>query len=231
MGPLLLLVWMLEGAAWDGAQRLEAALALERGGDSAAALAALDALAARELTWELPRLEAARLRLERGEDLETAARLLEQALALAPQSPRAHYLTGLLALERGQSHEALLALERALARREDYEEARQRAAGLALDAGDWLKAEHHFRALVRRDPASLSAGLGLARALEAQGRLEDAERELRRLLVDQPTSGVARRRLADLLERAGRTREAERLRQEEGRPPPRRMRPLRPSRR
>lgn len=219
--------WM---GAWDGPRWLNAALALERQGDSAVALAALDALAAREPTWELPRLEAARLRLEREEDLHGAERLLQEAVSLAPRSPRAHSLLGLLALAQGDTPGAIRALERAVEYREEFDEARFRLAGLCADAGDWLKAEHHLRVLTRRQPDQVAPGLGLSRALEMQGRLPDAERELQRLLAQQPTSVAVQRRLADLYVRTGRPREAERLLAGQG-GSERRMRPLRPSRR
>lgn len=222
-----MLVWL--GAwDWDGPAKLQAALALEQQGDSAAALEALDRLAVREKGWEMPHLEAARLRLKLGSGLEEAERLLTHALAVAPTNPRAHYLKGLLEAERGNTAAAIQALEQAVQLREDFPDARYRLASLCADSGDWLRAEHHFRVLSSHRPDWLPVRLGLARALEMQGRLEDAEVELRRLLREQPENTVARRRLADLYERTGRPALAERVLQGHA-APGRRMRQLRPS--
>jgi tetratricopeptide (TPR) repeat protein len=225
---LATLVWL---GAWTGPEALRAALAHEQQGDSAAALQALEKLAEHEEQWELPRLEAARLRLKLDAGLDVAERHLEEARLIAPASARAWYLTGLVRLERGDVPGALAALEQAVRLREEYDEAREKLGGLAAQGGDWLKAEYHFRALSKRRPEWIPPRLELARALQMQGRTEDAEQELTRLLDEQPSSLLVRRRLADFYQRTGRPRQAEQVLKAGPAPARRRMRPLKPSRR
>src|SRR5262245_56862833 len=82
------------------------ALALERSGDAVRALASIEGLLRRDPTWALARMEAGRLRLQLGEDLDRAESHLETARFLVPENPRAHYLWGLLMEERGRRGEA-----------------------------------------------------------------------------------------------------------------------------
>jgi predicted Zn-dependent protease len=116
--------------------------------------------------------------------------------------------------------------------RTSYEDARFRLAGLWASLGDWLKAELHYRHLGRQRPEWVQVRLQLARALEEQGRVEDAERELTQLRSEQPGNALVVRQLAGLYERTGRPQLASKLRASLERPePPKKMRPLRPSRR
>src|SRR5215813_1493312 len=77
----------------------------------------------------LARMEAGRLRLQLGEDLDRAEAHLETARFLVPENPRAHYLWGLLMEERGRRAEAIRSFEMAILYRPDYADARFRLAG------------------------------------------------------------------------------------------------------
>lgn len=211
---------------------LTAALAREASGDSAGALQSVQAVVRLWPAEALPRLEAARLLLNLGGDLDQAETHLDVAAAVAPDNPRVHYLRGLLWEERGQPLRAARSYELAVFYRSSYEDARFRLAGLWASLGDWLKAELHYRFLARSRPEWIQVRLQLVRALEEQGRVGDAEQELLRLKSEQPTNALVIRRLVDLYERTGRPKEAARLRTSLEPPaPPKRMRPLRPSRR
>ncbi|MBF5044135.1 tetratricopeptide repeat protein [Aggregicoccus sp. 17bor-14] len=211
--------------------RLDAALAREASGDDAGALADLEALALAQPTWALPRLEAARLRLKLGQDTPRLGADLDVAEALAPTNPRVHYLRGLLWEERGQARAAVQAYERALSYRAAYDEPRLRLGALYAAQGDWLHAELHYRTLAHAHPQAVPVRVELARVLEAQGRVSDAERELEALRAAQPTQPLVLRRLAELYERTGRPQLAAPLRAQLERPagPPKRA--LQPSRR
>jgi tetratricopeptide (TPR) repeat protein len=189
----------------DARSPLADALELERAGRDGAAIASLERLIQSKPTWELPRLEAARLRLKVGDGLEHAQKHLEVARKVAPGNPRAHYLWGLLMIERGRATDAADAFELAVRYRQDYHDARFRLAGLYFSEGKWAKAEQHYRALAEAQPEAVSPRAQLAAAIERQGRLDEAEAELRQLLADQPRSAVAVRRLADFYERTGRS--------------------------
>ena len=231
------MVWLILAGVLAGAMdvppstSLTRALAREEAGDSAGALAEVETLINRWPTWELSRLEAARLLLKLGGELDRAEAHLDIASALAPENPRAYYLRGLLLEERGRPLLAVQAYEVALLYRPSYEEARFRLAGLWVSQGDWLKAELHYRLLSRARPEWVQVRLLLAQVLEKQERPEDAERELLAARKLQPGNAVVTRRLADLYEQTGRQRLAEKLRKSLEPAPPRRMRPLKPSRR
>lgn len=232
------MVWLILASAMAGAMdapastALTQALAPEEAGDTAGALAGVEALMNTWPSWELPRIEAARLMLKLGGELERAEAHLDVASALAPENPRAHYLRGLLWEERGQPLRAAQSYELALLYRASYEDARFRVAGLWMSQGDWLKAEYHYRLLTRARPEWVQVRLLLAQVLERQERLEEAERELLVARQYQPGNPLLVRRLAELYERTGREKLAQKLRKTLERPAPkRRMRTLKPSRR
>jgi tetratricopeptide (TPR) repeat protein len=232
------MVWLILASAVAGAMdapantALTQALAREEAGDTAGALAGVEAVIHNWPAWELPRIEAARLMIKLGGELERAETHLEVASSLAPENPRAHYLRGLLWEERGQPLLAAQAYELALLYRASYEEARFRVAGLWMSQGDWLKAEYHYRFLAKARPEWVQVRLLLAQVLERQERLEDAEQELLAARQYQPENPLVIRRLAELYERTGREKLAQKLRRMlEAPEPKRRMRALKPSRR
>jgi tetratricopeptide (TPR) repeat protein len=190
---------------------LEDALGIEANGDDEAALAVVDTIVVREPAWELPRLEAARLRMKLGREEDLAGLQLEIALSIAPENPRAHFLSAQLAEQLGQVREAIRSLETALVFRPDYEEARLRLGALYLQAGDSLRGEFHLRQLVRANPRLTQARVLLAQSLEEQGRTADAEAVLTALLRDEPENGWVRRRVAEFYERTGRSGKAQAL--------------------
>lgn len=211
---------------------LTPALAHEAAGDTEGALAAVQQIIQSWPTEALPRLEAARLRLKLGGDLDLVESDLEVASAAAPNNPRLHFLRGLLWEERGQMSRAASAYERAVFLRSSYDDARFRLGGVWASLGDWLKAEMHYRLLARARPEWLQVRLQLIHVIEQQGRLEDAEKEWHQLRGEQPGNVLVLEQFARFYERTERPRLAAQLRAEL-RPtaPPRKMRPLRPSRR
>lgn len=227
----MMFVWalalVLEAA--EPAVALREALTVERE-DPLRALAAIDALVQAQPGWVLPRIEAARLRLKAGQDLDRAEGDLEAARSFAPENPRAQYLWGLLMEERGRRPQACRALELAVLYRRDYDEARFRLAGLYFAEGDFLKAELHYRAISKGHPNETVARLQLAAALEKQQRLGDAEAEFKKLFDAQPGSPLVARRLADFYDRTGRPKLAAKARRlADGPPPKAKMRDLKPS--
>lgn len=210
---------------------LQDALAQEAAGDDAGALSSMEALVRAHPTWELPRLEAARLLLKMGGGLERAEAHLDAVAGAAPNNPRAWYLRGLLWEERGDRMQAVRAYEQAVQYRSSYEEARFRLGGLWASLGDWLKSEMHYRYLARAKPEWVQVRLQLAEVLEKQERPEDAEKELLAARGFQPDSPLVLRRLADFYERTGRPQLAQKVRKSMEPQQKRRMRELKPSRR
>lgn len=191
---------------------IAAALAREEAGDAAGAMAALRRLVSEQPSWELPRIELARLELESGAQLADAEQQLRKALERVPGNPRANFLLGSVLVEQGRTREGEAALEAAVAARPDYVDPRLKLVGLYLAAGDDLHAEAHARTLTRAHPELTLAQLQLAEALDHQGRTEDAAQQLRLTVAEHPESLLAKRRLADLEEKLGHAKAAENLR-------------------
>lgn len=204
------------------------ALELERQGDDRRALETLEALVKADPICELCRVEAARLRLKRGEGVEQAIFHADVARALAPENPRAHYVLALGEDEAGHREPALRALEVALALRPDYADARFRLAGLLSAAGRFPEAVTEWTRYLAQVPAAHGARLQLAQALSQSGNRKAAEVELRKLLKIDATRVVATRKLIELLEASGRAQDAAKLAQTLG-GPGKTMRPLKPS--
>lgn len=209
--------------------RLDAARALERSGQEGEAVVELEAIVRADPTWDVARLELARLRLKAGDDPERAGWHADVARSLAPENPRAHYLWAVAEDEAGRRTPALRALEIALTLRGDYPDARFRLAGLLSAEERWGEAAKAWREVVAAQPGLTGGRLELARALERAGELKAAERELRGLLRIPTVRIPATRRLVELLERTGRAAEAERLAKTLGAAPGRVLRPLKPS--
>ncbi|MFL5322602.1 MAG: tetratricopeptide repeat protein [Myxococcaceae bacterium] len=206
--------------------QLEDVLAREQAGDDEGALKLADTLVHGYPNWVLPRLEAARLRLKKGEELGKAELDLEAAHSLAPENPRVHFLQALLFEEQGKPAAERKSLELALTMRDTYTEARAKLAGLCFAQQDFVCAEREYRALCTVD-SSIAIHLQLAATLDAQNKTADAETELKSILAEQPDQPVAKRRLADLYERTGRVDLANKLR---GKPTEvRKLRPLKKS--
>ena len=198
--------------AADDAAALKPALALESSGDDTGALRALDALVRAGPALALARIEAARIRLKRGDELDQAELDLEVARSIAPENPRVHFLYGQLMEERGNGAEALRSLERAVLERPEFWEARERLAALYGRQGDWAHAEEQYRAVAHALPDRTPARLQLAFVLEKEGRPSEAIAELKRLLDAQPGSVVVARRLAELYDRTDQPKLAARIR-------------------
>ncbi len=210
----------------DANARLSDALQTEERGNETAALSAFDALIREHQTWELPRLEAARLRLKTGQRVDLAERDADIARSLAPENPRAHYLFALAADDQGHRSEARHALETALSLRPDYSEAQNRLAGLLSAEGQYAAAARVYKLYLAGHPADVGSNVQWALALERSGSVAQAEAALRALASRVPSSRlVALRTLAAMLERQGRPKEAQQIRTSPE-PPARKMREL-----
>jgi Flp pilus assembly protein TadD len=202
----------------------------EQAGDDAGALALAEGWAAGEPRSPLGHLEAARLGLKLGRDLDRVDAHLREAYALAPENPRALHLWGVLEEERGDFEGARGAQRRALSLRTDYTEARVRLAALAQRAGDWPEAERELRTLIDSGDRSPGTRIQLAGVQEKQGRRAEAERTLTEVHRAEPKNAAATRALADLYARTGRSKQAAALLRSLD-PPRRALRPLPASRR
>ena len=220
---------MLMAVGALAASPLDAIVATEKGGDDAGALQMAEAWAASDPRSPYGHLEAARLGLKLGKNLEAVDMHLRWAYALAPDNPRALHLWGLLEEERGDIQGARAAQRRALALKSDYSEAHVRLAALAQRTGDWAEAEQELRVLIASGDRSVGTQLQLASVQEKGGHLKDAEKTLTDLRRAEPKNAVVTKSLADLYNRTGRTKQATAL-LKSLEPPKRSLRPLAASR-
>lgn len=226
----VLSVGLLLAASGATAANVSDALALEKKGDDAAALALLDGLIRAQPIWELPRLEAGRLRLKLGQEIERAQLDLDIARSLAPENARAHYLYGVTREEQRADADALRAYRVALSLRPNFDDAQFRIAGIHFARGEWAEAEAAYAILSKRRPDWMQVHLQRVTALERLERWEDAEQVLVQLRSRDPGAKVVTRRLAELYERTARPELARKLREELD-PQKKKMRPLKKSRR
>jgi len=134
---------------------------------------------------------------------------LEEAIALAPDFPDAHYNLGSVALAEGDPASAIAAYRRAVALRPDYPEAHNNLGGLLAATGALDEALVHYRLAVQFDPGHSAAHYNIANVLLARGDTEGAIRHYRLALEAAPDdpevlSGLERARAAAAGDRAPR---------------------------
>lgn len=184
-------------------------------------------------TWHLPWLELGELAIERREGVaEVRTALLE--VAVPGGNPRYHRILGDLAELDGDDAAAVDAWEASLARHGSQDDVRLRRAAALERLGRAEEAVEAYAILVARNPADLVVRARHAHALEAAGEYEAAREALETLVRFQPGQEIPLRRLARFLERRGEVEAARRAHAEADRlgqrGPPRKMRPLPPSR-
>ncbi len=138
--------------------------------------------------------------------LDEAARHFEASLAVEP-SPEIYSDLGFTLARLGRAAEAQAAYDKALAIDPNCTSAHFNMAVTAAQAGDYPKAERHYRlALPGRDTAETHNGLGYV--LARQGRTQDAIAEYRRAIDIDPKFAPACNNLAQELTRQGKLDEA-----------------------
>lgn len=131
------------------------------------------------------RLLEAEIALVEG-DLDEAGAASEQALEALPNSPTARYLRGLVLHARGQAADAEAHWQQAA--EQGHLPSRLVLAVEASRQMDLTQAEEQSAAVLREEPANLSALLIYARTLERQDRLDLAEGILNRAFALDPDS-------------------------------------------
>jgi tetratricopeptide (TPR) repeat protein len=109
-----------------------------------------------------------------------AVRVLEQAVQLAPQDHRAHNSLGTAYLISLRLDDAAAEFQRALGLDSNDEYANLNLGNLTRATGDYERAVSYYRKQIAIKPDDAEAHGGLAIALLALGRDEEADREIRR---------------------------------------------------
>lgn len=132
-------------------------------------------------------------------DADAAVALLSDTVALHPQSAEAHLHLALALRADGQPGEALVACQRALRLRPDWDEALFCHGNLCFQLDDLDGAEASFRQLLAGTPGHCDARLNLGVLLRARRRLDEAEDCYRQTLAQRPDDVMAHVNLAHLL--------------------------------
>jgi len=127
-----------------------------------------------------------------------AERVFRAALARQPGSGMALYGLAVVLADRGDRAQAMTMAQRAMARLPGHADSLALLARLALAGGEGPRAERLFRRLQRDFPDRGDAWLGLADALDAQGRRGEAVGALRRGLARRPGDAAIAARLRAL---------------------------------
>jgi tetratricopeptide (TPR) repeat protein len=117
------------------------------------------------------------------DDLPMAAMRAATAVELAPQSPAAHYVLGMIKERTGDAATARAEWQTALENEASFVPARLALGHYALQSGDAGGAEEYVIQVVRDEPANFQALNLFARILLAQGRLTPAAMIVRRALA------------------------------------------------
>jgi tetratricopeptide (TPR) repeat protein len=144
------------------------------------------------------------IQLFRDGNFEDAAERFEAAAAAQPQDERILFYLGSARLQTKQHLKALEALDRALAVREDFLEARLARARVHMRMGNYPGAEPDLRRVLQMDPDNWVALFNLGFLLYRSGNYEEAIERLQqviRLRPDHPDApyylGMAYMRLGD----------------------------------
>lgn len=163
--------------------------------------------AAREAGEALARAHA----LHRAGQLEEAEKLYRNILVQQPTHVEALHLLGVLGGQRGETHAALLLLERAAQLAPQRLDIGTNLGVIYKMCGRFAEAETRFRRAAEANPRDAAAWNNLGTALHGQGRYAEAEAELRRALELRPDFREAQKNLAATLQDQQRSEEADAL--------------------
>ena len=208
-------------ARWTEMQRLHEQLAdqtrrrasASNGQESDIAREQLQTLQARTIKHLAARISAAMARTqpatiggrvvtEAGREL--ASRLVEQARALAPDSPDVHSLMGDMLLDAGQPEAAEAEYRKALAASQNSSIAHHKLAEVLRLQGKFDESIAELRETLRLNPKSAGAHTDLGLIFRAQDKLADSEAEYREAIRIDPDWADAHNGFAVLLATSGR---------------------------
>ena len=135
---------------------------------------------------------------------ELAGRLVEQARALAPDSPDVHSLTGDMLLDAEQPEAAEVEYRKALAAAQDSSVAHHKLAEVLRLQGKFDESIAELRETLRLNPKSASAHTDLGLIFRAQDKMADSEAEYREAIRIHPDWADAHNGYAVLLATTGR---------------------------
>ena len=130
-------------------------------------------------------------------------------LSAVQDQPDALHQLGLLLAETGHEGEGITLMERAIARRKGFVEARFNLGAVLHGIGRASEAAAHYRAVLEQKPNFTQARFNLATAEIDLGRMKAAEDTFGRLLEREPDHALALNGLGVAFDEQGRFKEAE----------------------
>ena len=112
--------------------------------------------------------------------LPEAAAALQHVAAQAPQNPRVWYVSGLLYRSENKPQESMAAFRKVLSLDPSNADSHYFLGSFLIDQQNHVAAEAEFRAALQLAPLHASALFGLARALQREGKTEEARATLKR---------------------------------------------------
>ena len=140
--------------------------------------------------------------LEAEGELDKAVGCVEQAIEIRPDAAQYQWL-GAILVRQGKVEQAIAQYRRGLGRLPADVGLRQCLAEALATRAEFAAAVAEFEAVLQTDPDRVTARCGLARALMAVGRTDEAANHLRTALALNPTCKEAREALAKLPPGAG----------------------------
>ncbi len=190
---------------------MQNALALLRDGRIDQAIAAYDAVLAREPSYPDALQYMGVAKMQSGQT-EEAVDLLRRAVVAQPKNSQAHYNLGLALRETGRDAKALAAFRRAIAAAPANFEAHTAFAGMLMETfSKFDTAEAHLRSALKANPNYGPARNNLALLLDARGRLEDAATEAHEAARLSPSHAPTLITLGSILLKLGNAEEAARV--------------------
>jgi TolB-like protein/Tfp pilus assembly protein PilF/class 3 adenylate cyclase len=125
-------------------------------------------------------------------ELEEVKSLIDRAMALAPNSPEAHFVLGLFFYRGRRQYETALAeFNRALELQPNNALARQYCAWVYRRRGEWERALADFQRAQELDPRDARNSIGIGETYTAMRQWKDAERAESRALAIDPHHALA----------------------------------------
>jgi tetratricopeptide (TPR) repeat protein len=140
--------------------------------------------------------------------LTEAAEQIQQALAIHPNFPLAHFNLGIVYRQQGQPEQAVSSYRQAIALKPDYAEAHDNLGNVLEELGRNAEAIDSYHHALVLNPDSVSTRYHLGVTMKSAGRMEEAADYLRQVLVLQPAHAEAHFQLGETLIALGQVEEA-----------------------
>jgi len=148
------------------------------------------------------------MRTHQAGNVQEAARLYREILAVEPQHADARHLLGVISHQQGEHQAAIEAILDAIARNPDFHGYHHNLGCIYLDLGRYNEAVASLRRALQLDASAAESHYNLATALRSIGQLDEAEIACKQALRLKPRYAEARSNLGIVLEEQGRFAEA-----------------------